>query len=120
MSLEIVCQVLESIMLIAFGLSWPISILKSYRLKFVRGKSLWFLLLILIGYAAGTLEKIIEAYNTGQPLKFTIWLYIANGVLVGVDLALYFRYRHNYEPITMEVAEDIAKIIEDDEKKREK
>ena len=106
-------------MLIAFGLSWPISILKSYRLKFVGGKSLLFLVLILIGYIAGTLEKILEAYGTGQPLKFTIWLYIVNGILVCVDLGLYLRYRHNHEPITMEVAEDIARIIEDDEKKRE-
>lgn len=101
-------------MLIAFGLSWPISILKSYRLKFVGGKSMLFLILILIGYIAGTLEKVLEAYDTGQPLKITIWLYIINGILVCVDLGLFLRYRNNHEPITMQVAEDIAKIIEKD------
>lgn len=101
-------------MLIAFGLSWPISILKSYRLKFVGGKSMLFLILVLIGYIAGTLAKVLEAYDTGQPLKMTIWLYVINGILVCVDFGLFLRYRNNHEPITMQVAEDIAKIIEKD------
>lgn len=114
MSLDLLGQICESIMLVAFGLSWPISIMKSYRLKFVGGKSLLFLIFIVIGYAAGTAAKFIKAADTGNPLDFSTWLYIVNGILVGVDVTLYFRYRHNHEPITKEVAKDIAKIIETD------
>ncbi|HNX27014.1 MAG TPA: hypothetical protein PKK48_06360 [Phycisphaerae bacterium] len=114
MNLDLAGQICESIMLVAFGLSWPISILKSYRLKFVGGKSMWFLVLIIVGYAAGTVAKFLKAFETGHPLDFSTWLYILNGILVFIDLSLYFRYRHNHEPITKEVAEDIARIIETD------
>lgn len=114
MTAEFARQICETIMLIMFGLSWPISIYKSWSLKFVRGKSPIFLSLVIVGYAAGVMAKIFKAYETHQTPEWTMWLYAFNGLLVILDLTLYFRYRHNHEPLTKDVAEDIAHIIEDE------
>ncbi len=42
-------QVLEAVMMICFGLSWPASILKSWRARTSRGKSLVFLSMVAVG-----------------------------------------------------------------------
>ena len=55
---KIAFSICETIMLVMFGLSWPISIYKSWSLKFVKGKSPLFLTLIIIGYTAGIFAKI--------------------------------------------------------------
>lgn len=80
-------SIFEIIMLICFGASWPVSIAKTWRAKTVKGKSLFFLLLIEVGYLAGIAHKIF--YNK----DFVIWLYALNFVLVGTDILLYLKYR---------------------------
>lgn len=95
-------NILEAIMLICFGASWPFSIVKSFRIKMVKGKSPFFLALILAGYVAG-IGKILAAYFAEKaknpemciPLPWLIWFYIGLFVLVSIDTALYFRYRNN-------------------------
>ena len=73
-------------MLICFGLSWPSNVLKSYRSRTAKGKSLAFLLLVEIGYTAGIIGKIItHTYNLA-----TI-CYFINYAMVLVDICLYFR-----------------------------
>ena len=99
-------------MLICFGCSWPISIFKSWRTKFVRGKSVGFMMLVVVGYLAGTVAKLARAAHTGEIPEFTTPLYFINAVLVMVDLTLYYKYRHNHEPVTKDLARDIAKMIE--------
>lgn len=98
MNLHHTGQICEAVMLIAFGLSWPISILKSWRMKFVRGKSALFLLLIFVGYLAGTAAKFLKASYAQVPIEATTWLYIFNGLLVAIDYILYLRYRNNTQP----------------------
>jgi len=83
-------SVFEIIMLVCFGFSWPVSIAKALRTKVVRGKSPFFLGLILIGYVAGMTHKYLYAH--GDPV---IWLYAVNFLLVATDLSLYIRYRKN-------------------------
>ena len=106
-------KIFETIMLVCFGCSWPISILKSWRSKFVRGKSVIFMVLILLGYIAGTTNKLLRAAHTDEIPEFTTWLYFINAVLVTIDLTLYYKYRHNHEPVTKDLARDIAEMIED-------
>ena len=77
--------VLESIMLICFGLSWPVSVYKSVTSKTTKGKSLLFILALIIGYVAGIAGKIL-----GGQLNYVLALYIVNLAFVCVDLALYF------------------------------
>ncbi len=77
--------VLESIMLICFGFSWPVSVYKSWTSKSTKGKSLVFVFAIIVGYIAGIAGKII-----GGQLNYVLALYILNLTFVSVDLALYF------------------------------
>lgn len=76
-------------MLICFGVSWPVALIKTYTTKSVKGKSLLFLFLVFLGYIFGVIHKII--YN----FDYVIWLYILNGLLVAADMTLWFIYKDN-------------------------
>ena len=79
----------EILMLVCFGISWPVAVWKTYQTKSVKGKSLLFLFLILFGYIFGSIHKLI--YN----FDYVIWLYVANGLLVLADMTLWFKYKDN-------------------------
>jgi len=79
-------DLLEALMIISFGCSWPISILKSYRSGTAKGKSLPFLILIELGYVCGVLAKLISGNIT-----YVFVFYCLNLVMVAADLALYWR-----------------------------
>ncbi len=85
----------ESIMLLCFGFSWPLSIAKTLRTRIVRGKSPAFMLLIITGYTAGILHKLLNPLPPdARPLAhLIIYLYILNLILVILDLLLYLKYR---------------------------
>ena len=119
-SLATVGGILEAVMLSCFGFSWPISILKSVRTKYVRGKSAGFMCLVFIGYVAGTTSKFIKASARGEPVEWVTALYALNALLVATDLILYMRYRHNLEPATEAVAHEMADIIDEDERAKHK
>lgn len=91
--LHTVGQILETGMLICFGISWPIDILKLVRSKRTEGKSLAFMTIIVIGYFFGVAAKISRTSGTGGWPEWVVWLYALNAVLVSVDIALYLRYR---------------------------
>lgn len=78
-------SLLEMTMLICFGAAWPLSIYKSYTSKSTAGKSVFFLIIIMIGYVAGILNKLLYNYD------FVIYLYILNLIMVFIDTMLYFR-----------------------------
>jgi lipopolysaccharide export LptBFGC system permease protein LptF len=78
-------SLLEMTMLICFGAAWPLSIYKSYTSKSTAGKSVIFLIIIMIGYVAGILNKLLYNYD------FVIYLYILNLIMVFIDTMLYFR-----------------------------
>jgi len=85
-------EIFETIMLLCFGLCWPLSIFKALRTKMVHGKSIAFMLLVIAGYLSGATSKIVPAVHGPDPLEFTVWLYFFNGSLVFVDLLLYLKY----------------------------
>ncbi len=72
-------------MLVCFGAAWPASIVKSYRSRSTEGKSILFLFIISTGYIFGILHKLLYRYDP------VIFLYILNGVMVFIDILLYFR-----------------------------
>ena len=41
----LIAELFEILMIVSFGLSWPMNVLKSYRARTAKGKSLPFLLL---------------------------------------------------------------------------
>lgn len=81
-------EIFEAAMVICFGLSWPLSVWKSWRSRTAQGKSLLFELFIWLGYVAGIAGKII----TGR-ITYVFIFYIINIVMVSVDILLYFRNR---------------------------
>jgi hypothetical protein len=87
----------EAVMLICFGVSWPISIAKSLRTRFVRGKSPLFMSLVVIGYGSGIVHKVMNPVVANGLARYVIWLYALNLAMVLTDLALYYRFRHNAE-----------------------
>lgn len=78
-------SIFEIIMLACFGMAWPFSIYKSYKSRETSGKSVWFLIVIVIGYIAGIINKLL--YNPDA----VVYLYALNMVMVSADIALYFR-----------------------------
>ena len=84
-------SLLESIMIICFGLSWPLSIRRSLTSKSTKGKSLMFMLFILIGYFCGLASKFMT-----QTYNLAFYFYFPNIIMVATDVILYFRNK-NYE-----------------------
>jgi hypothetical protein len=77
---------LEMFMLICFGISWPFAIAKTIRSKTVKGKSITFNVLVLIGYCSGVSSKLIGEFDN------VIWFYLINGLMIFTDVILYFKY----------------------------
>ena len=82
-------------MIVSFGASWPMNVIKSYKARSAKGKSLAFLLLIFFGYIAGIASKFMnEAYMASFSEKwYVLFFYFLNLCMVGADLCLYFRNR---------------------------
>jgi len=81
-------QILETAMMVCFGFSWPVSLLRSWRARTARGKSLLFLCGIAVGYTAG-----IGAKLAGGQVTYVLAFYVLNLMMVCADIALYFRNR---------------------------
>ncbi len=88
-------EILEIVMILSFGASWPLNVIKSYKARTTKGKSLPFLLLIFFGYIAGIASKFLnEAYMASFSQKwYVLFFYCLNLTMVGIDLILYVRNR---------------------------
>lgn len=94
MDLHIFTDLFEAMTIFCFGLSWPISIRKSLVSRTAKGKSLFFELFLLLGYALGIARKVIQATalgSTGFIFYLSFFFYILNFIEITVDIALYFR-----------------------------
>ncbi len=79
-------SVFEIMMLVCFGVSWPLSIAKAVRTKVVAGKSPLFMTIVCFGYLSGIVHKVVH------DLDPVVALYALNMLLVALDLTLYYRY----------------------------
>ncbi|MBQ3016147.1 MAG: hypothetical protein IJD79_05145 [Clostridia bacterium] len=86
-------EILEIIMIVSFGASWPLNLMKSYKARTTKGKSLAFLLLIFFGYIAGIASKLVnESYMADFGNKwYVLCFYILNFLMVGADVCMYVR-----------------------------
>ena len=84
-------------MVISFGISWPISIGKSITSKTARGKSLIFMVFILIGYIFGIAAKLMA-----DQITYVLVFYVVNFVMVSCDILLYFRNKRYDREATKE------------------
>lgn len=78
--------IFETVMLICFGLSWPLNVIKAYKAKTTKGTSLPFILLIITGYVAGICAKLIS----GQ-INYVLAVYILNPVIVSLNVLVFVR-----------------------------
>ena len=85
-----IANIMETLMVICFGLSWPLNISKAWKAKTAKGMSLMFILLIITGYISGIAAKLISHSFSG--LVATV--YMLNVTMVVLDLAVYFINRH--------------------------
>lgn len=80
-------ELFEIMMVVSFGVSWPLNVMKSYKARTTKGKSLAFLVLIFFGYICGIISKLsAESYKW-----YVLFFYVLNFVMVGADLVLYVR-----------------------------
>ena len=86
-------EILEIIMIVSFGASWPLNVMKSYKARTTKGKSLGFLFLIFFGYIAGITSKLVnDAYMASFSQKwYVLFFYVLNFIMVGADLLMYVR-----------------------------
>ena len=88
-------EILEVIMIVCFGISWPFNVVRSYKARTAKGKSPVFLCLIILGYIAGIAAKFMNgAYMSAIDEKwYVLFFYFLNLVMVSADLVLYCRNR---------------------------
>ena len=87
-------DLLEALTIFCFGLSWPISIRKSLISRTAKGKSLFFEVFLLLGYACGIVRKVIQLAAmdaSGVLFYLSFFFYILNFIMISIDVALYFR-----------------------------
>ena len=82
-------EIFEFTMLICFGMSWPISLVKNVRAGTAKSMSLQFILLIITGYVAGIAAKLISGR-----VNYVLVVYLFNLAVVTVNLGVYFVNRH--------------------------
>ena len=78
-------SIFEIIMLLCFGAAWPFSIYRSWISGTTGGKSVFFLLIIIVGYTAGIANKLFYRFDN------VVYLYSLNFAMVSIDTALWFR-----------------------------
>lgn len=86
-------EIFEIIMIVSFGASWPMNVMKSYKARTTKGKSISFLCLIFFGYIAGIISKFLnESYMANFNSKwYVLFFYFLNLIMVGADICLYIR-----------------------------
>ena len=94
MDIHVLIDLFEALTIFCFGLSWPISIRKSYVSRTAKGKSLFFEVFLLVGYAFGIARKFIQVFLTGSNgfiFYLSFFFYVLNFIEISVDVGLYFR-----------------------------
>ena len=76
----------EAGMLVCFGFSWPLNVIKAYKAKTAKGTSLAFIILIITGYVAGITAKVIN-----QQFNYVLGVYFLNLAIVMTNVLVYIR-----------------------------
>lgn len=90
-------SIMEMMMVLCFGISWPMNIIKAWRARTARGTSLLFYSFILIGYIFALIGKLVLIhYYAPTPWYETVhwyvmFFYVLNTIMVATGVAIYFR-----------------------------
>ncbi len=90
---ELISEIFEAIMIILFGMSWPMSVYKSWKARTSEGKSLSFELIVWVGYLFGIGKNFFKHADGSSGFIFYLaWaFYVVNFIMINMDIALYFR-----------------------------
>ena len=81
-------EILETLMILSFGISWPINLSKAIRSRSTKGKSIMFDYFILAGYICGLISKFMT-----HTFNLAFYFYFPNIIMVVTDIAVYYRNR---------------------------
>lgn len=79
-------HVFEAMMLVCFGFSWPLNVVKAYKARTAKGTSLAFIILIITGYLAGISAKFVN-----HQINYVLVVYFLNLAIVMTNVIVYFR-----------------------------
>lgn len=79
-------HLLEAGMLVCFGFSWPLNVVKAYKARTAKGTSLAFIILIITGYVAGICAKILN-----DQFNYVLGVYFLNLAIVSANIFVYIR-----------------------------
>ncbi|WP_022933028.1 SGNH/GDSL hydrolase family protein [Treponema bryantii] len=102
----------EAAMLVCFGFSWPLNVIKAYKARTAKGTSLPFIILIITGYLAGISAKIINGqYN------YVLVVYFLNLAIVMTNVFVYIRNKALDKKVEAKkslkiTANDIKNVVE--------
>ena len=86
-------DIFELLMIVCFGVSWPLNIIKAWRARTAKGSSVQFYFLILVGYLFGIASKAIKL-RAGVSTPGYVWFfYILNSLIVTTGILVWFRNR---------------------------
>ena len=97
--METIASIMEMLMVVCFGLSWPLNITKAWKARTAKGTSLLFYAFIWVGYVFAIVGKLLLiAYHAPQPWYVTVkwyvlFFYILNTLMVTAGILIYFRNR---------------------------
>ena len=102
----------EAAMLVCFGFSWPLNVIKAYKAGTAKGTSLPFIILIITGYLAGISAKIIN----GQ-FNYVLVVYFLNLAIVMTNVFVYIRNKALDKKVEAKkglkiTANDIKNVVE--------
>ncbi len=86
-------ELFEVIMVVLFGCSWPVNLIKAYKARTAKGTSLLFLCLLIVGYISGIISKLINPvymHSFGEKW-YVLFFYVLNLIMIIGNLIVYFR-----------------------------
>ncbi len=95
--METFASIMEMLMVVCFGISWPLNIAKAWKAGTARGTSVLFYFFIWIGYIFAIIGKFaLIAYHAPQPWYVTVrwyvmFFYVLNTVMVSGGILIYYR-----------------------------
>lgn len=89
--MEFLTELMEALMVICFGISWPLNIIKAWKARTAKGTSLLFYFFIWIGYVFALIGKTVGIVYLDRPFTYPIIFYVLNVVMVTGGILIYFR-----------------------------
>ena len=110
MTLTIIADIIEALMLVCFGMSWPLNAYKSWKARTAKGTNWQFFCLITIGYLFGIFSHIFKDQN----FSWILLVYIINIIFVAFNFYVYFRNLHLDKQRALKRAEGVLEYIENE------